>query len=122
MSLQTQLRTAGETVMVSGRGRPFSPGVSGNPGGRPRVPRDVRQALRIHTPEAIDTLVRVMRTASPSLALRAAEAILDRAWGRPPWPENHADCKPFAVMPADERLRCLTAIAERLQSQGDLGE
>jgi hypothetical protein len=67
-------------------GRRFAKGKSGNPGGRPIVPRDVKEAARVHTLEAIDTLVKALRTkalkALPS-RVRAAELLLDRGWGRP---------------------------------------
>src|SRR5262249_34005574 len=38
------------------RGRPFKPGQSGNPGGRPRVLGDVQELARQKSPEAINTL------------------------------------------------------------------
>lgn len=66
------------------RGRPFPPGVSGNPSGRPKIPAEVRDAARAHTVEALETLARLMREGdTDGVRLRAAEALLDRAWGRP---------------------------------------
>ena len=38
----------------------FKPGVSGNPGGRPKVLSEVRDLAREHTVAAIDTLVSIM--------------------------------------------------------------
>lgn len=68
------------------RGRPWPKGVSGNPGGRPREVGHVRELARQHTEEAIRTLVEIATDPSqPGRArVAAAEAILDRAWGRPP--------------------------------------
>lgn len=58
---------------------------SPNPGGRPRDLHKVRELAAIHTVEALDTIAELMRTADKdSVKLAAAEAILDRAWGRPP--------------------------------------
>ena len=63
--------------------KPFKPGQSGNPGGRSKAQIDVRDAARAYTQEAIDTLVRVMRSGRPGEAVLAANALLDRGWGKP---------------------------------------
>jgi hypothetical protein len=76
------------------RSTSFRPGVSGNPGGRPRRPDTivarqifvtVRTAARALTQEAIDTLAAVMRDgkAPPTARISAAVALLDRGHGRP---------------------------------------
>ena len=54
---------------------------SPNPGGRPRGAREVRALLQDNSPEAVETLLRLMREGPPAVAARAAEAVLDRAWG-----------------------------------------
>ncbi len=62
----------------------WRPGRSGNPGGRPRGLADVTAAARERTAEAIATLVQLMRHSREDGVRRAAaEAILDRGWGRP---------------------------------------
>jgi hypothetical protein len=65
--------------------RPFPKGQSGNPSGRQKIPADVKEMARGLTREAIQTLASVMRdkAAPHSARVRAAETILDRAWGRP---------------------------------------
>src|SRR5215472_2990089 len=76
------------------RSTSFRPGVSGNPGGRPkrsatveakRIVADVKAAARELTPEALSTLKTVMvdPKAPPAARVGAATAILDRGWGRP---------------------------------------
>jgi hypothetical protein len=65
------------------RGRPFQPGVSGNPGGRPKVDAEVRAAAQLKGIEAINKLAELMTCGKLEVELRAAEAILDRAIGRP---------------------------------------
>ena len=63
--------------------KPFKKGSSGNPTGRPREYGEVLHAAREHSLEAIETLVLVMRNGKPGEAMMAAQALLDRAWGRP---------------------------------------
>ena len=41
---------------MPGKGRPIRKGVSGNPGGRPKVLGDVQELARQKSPEAIETL------------------------------------------------------------------
>ena len=89
------------------RGRPFARGQSANPGGRPIKPKtieqrkletDVRMFARDWGFEAIDKLAALMRgvvqveidgkpvemLVPPMTQLAAANAILDRGYGRPP--------------------------------------
>ncbi|WP_458438733.1 portal protein [Methylorubrum extorquens] len=62
----------------------FQPGQSGNPGGRPKAAGRVRDAAREHTEAALAVLVQIA-TAGESEAARvaAANAILDRGYGKP---------------------------------------
>lgn len=66
-------------------GKPFEKGKSGNPGGRPRVPDDVREAAKALTALALDTLEKIIRDDETPAAARvtACEAVLNRAWGKP---------------------------------------
>jgi hypothetical protein len=67
-------------------GRPFEPGKSGNPGGRPRILANVQEAARQYTAEAMETLAIIMRDtkAPPATRVAAANSLLDRGWGRAP--------------------------------------
>lgn len=65
------------------RGRPFKKGQSGNPGGRKPVPKDIKDAFRNLTPKAIKTLEEALDEGG-AVAVRAAETIIERAWGRAP--------------------------------------
>lgn len=60
---------------------PFEPGKSGNPGGRPKGTGKVRELAREHTEAAIKALVDSL--ADERLKVSAAQALLDRGWGKP---------------------------------------
>src|SRR5690554_961968 len=65
------------------RGR-FRKGFSGNPGGRPREIGYVRELARQHTDVAIQTLIEMAKHGKPDRTrVAAAEALLDRGYGRP---------------------------------------
>src|SRR5947209_10133845 len=62
----------------------FKPGVSGNPGGRPRrhigdLSRETRQYAQL----AVSTLVKICRAGEERNRLVAARELLDRGYGRP---------------------------------------
>ena len=63
----------------------FRPGHSGNPGGRPKMPEEFRQLARENSVPALQVVVNILK--NPKSAnkdrLKAAEIILDRAWGKP---------------------------------------
>jgi hypothetical protein len=69
-----------------GAGKPFEKGASGNPHGRPRVVGEVRDLARQHTADAVSTLVDIMQDRKQPAGARvsAAEALLDRGFGRAP--------------------------------------
>ena len=59
----------------------WSPGQSGNPGGRSKLLKEVRDLAREHTEAAITTLTRIMGDEDAPAAARvlAAENILNRS-------------------------------------------
>jgi hypothetical protein len=72
----------------------FKPGVSGNPGGRPKkaetiethkIIADVKELAKEMTPKAMKALDGVLdsETAPPAAKVSAASVILDRGWGKP---------------------------------------
>src|SRR5262245_37027390 len=78
------VRTGTEQDKRDALGR-FPAGVSGNCGGRPRALRRMVELAREQTEESIQKLVSLRDTAkSEMVRLLAAEALLNRGWGKSP--------------------------------------
>ena len=84
----------------------FRAGQSGNPGGRPKALREVTEAARAHTEEAIERLAYWMRSKNPKASIAAANALLDRGWGKPAqFKTIEMDrSRPFELLTDDELL------------------
>lgn len=96
---------------MPGKGRPFQKGVSGNPGGRPKVLGDVQELARQKSPEAIETLSNIMRDekAAPAARVAAANALLDRGFGKPTQPISQSLAKVDPSTLSDEELAAIVA-------------
>jgi len=70
---------------VKGGSNPgFVKGQSGNPGGRPKEIRALKELAREHTPEAIEELARLsLHARQESTRLAAIRELLDRGYGKP---------------------------------------
>lgn len=77
-------------------GNIFQPGVSGNPSGRPKINKRIRELAREHTEEAMAAIIAALQATKTvgwgenmteavdhAVRLSAANAILDRGWGKP---------------------------------------
>lgn len=60
--------------------KPFKPGQSGNPGGRPK---GIAAKAREHTDTALEVLVAGMADDDARVRVAAAREVLDRGWGKP---------------------------------------
>jgi hypothetical protein len=61
----------------------FKKGESGNPGGRPKLPDDIREAFKARAQDALEVLTRCLHSDDERIAMAAAQAILDRGYGKP---------------------------------------
>ena len=61
----------------------FQKGQSGNPGGRSKLPADIREAFKARAPAALEVLTRCLQSGDDRIAMMAAQAILDRGYGKP---------------------------------------
>jgi hypothetical protein len=96
--------------------RMWQPGQSGNPGGHPKGMAEVRAAARSHTALAMETLATCCRDAKAPWPARvaAAEALLNRGWGKPLQPVDVGDARPLADVPAEVLLRIVGELRQRL--------
>ena len=85
MDCEDKFESNGETKRKKGNPAWRKGGVSPNPGGRPAVVGELQELARIHTSQALMTLVEVMNNsdAPPAARVTAATALLDRGYGKP---------------------------------------
>lgn len=62
---------------------PFQKGQSGNPGGRPKEDAEVKELARQHGKKALKKLVALLECGEKRTELAAANALLDRGFGKP---------------------------------------
>ena len=62
---------------------PFEKGISGNPGGRPKEGAEVKALARTYGVPAIEKLVALLSCGDDRTEMAAAQALLDRGYGKP---------------------------------------
>lgn len=92
------------------RGKTFAPGTSGNPGGRAkRTPEelDLIKACRQKAPEALETILKLMKTGDKdSVRLNAATYVVDRGYGKAPQTlDINATVESYVISPEERALR-----------------
>ncbi len=60
--------------------KPWQPGQSGNPGGRPK---GIAAKAREHTDRALEVLAEALADDDHRVRVTAAKELLDRGWGKP---------------------------------------
>ena len=95
----------------------FKPGQVGNPAGRPKEVGHIRELARAHTEAAIQALVDGLGSENDRTRVAAAEALLDRGWGRAPQTNVNIEVEPDADLegrPIDELIDEAKRIAKEL--------
>jgi hypothetical protein len=91
-------------------GRPWKPGQSGNPSGRSRAADELRKALEQDAPHARQRLRELLDSDDESIALRAAEFVIDHVKGRPTQAVTGEDGGPVQIdLGVVDMLRKLSA-------------
>ena len=100
----------------------FAPGQSGNPTGRPKIPADVREAIKAACPKAVDVLVAMLDSKKEAYRLEAAKTLLDRGYGKPTQMQDISlDVSGGMDMTAQIRKVLLDVDDERRDRESDTG-
>src|SRR5262245_57806464 len=87
----------------TGNGR-FAPGASGNPGGRPKLPAEMREIFQSKGLEAAEILVKHLHASEPMVSVAAAREMLDRAYGKATQQIN---------VDREERIKLIAVVPEK---------
>lgn len=94
----------------------FEKGQSGNPGGRPKEDSEVKALARQYGREAVEKLADLMRNADDRTAAAAANALLDRGFGKPAQVIAGDAENPIAIR--EILIRAVDATANRPAKEG----
>ena len=97
-------------------GRPFLPGQSGNPGGRPK---GIGAKAREHTDRALEVLRAGLDDDDPRVRVAAAKEILDRGYGKAV--QMTADMSKRLSEFDDAQLDAAISVLEQVVSAGGAG-
>lgn len=100
----------GEIIPPRDRAGRFTPGASGNPGGRTPIPAHIREALESHTEKAVAVLAELLSSDDDRVRCMAANSLLDRCFGKP---VAQLDAKVQGNTSAEAHLAALLEINRR---------
>jgi hypothetical protein len=107
MVQNNQTATKGKRGGDTGNG--FKPGQSGNPGGRKKIPEDIKEAFQKLTPKAVEVLGKILndKKSKPMEKIKAAEVVLDRALGKATQPISGDEENPigFKITIVEKELK-----------------
>lgn len=92
----------------------FAPGVSGNPHGRPPLPREMKEVLESAAPRAIARLIELIESDDERVAAACANSVLDRLYGKP---THVTDAKVETTSIQEAHLRVLQEIHARHENR-----
>jgi hypothetical protein len=109
---------------MPGDKQPFPAGKSANPGGRPRVPPEVKALLRERGPDAIKKQLALMDSPDERIALAASVEIANRAYGKAMQPLMGEDGEPISIAlnfdrMTDDQLQAFIALGRVALADGD---
>jgi alanine-alpha-ketoisovalerate/valine-pyruvate aminotransferase len=96
-------------------GKPFQPGQSGNPGGRPKM-RDALMAriAKLASKDAVDVLQNALKSADEKVQIQAASILINSAWGKAITPSD------VKVTNGDLNAQHLQALQDRIRTKPSL--
>jgi hypothetical protein len=103
-------------------GRPFPKGVSGNPGGRPKVVVEVKRILEDAAPKAATKIGQLIDHEDPKIAIAAAKDVIDRLMGKPRSSEDEQQRSTLAAFFAGMMSRMDAAQAQAAADEAEDGE
>ena len=92
----------------------FAPGHSGNSGGRPRIPDDIKAMLKDLVPDSVRALHAAINGDDARLAVQAASVVLDRVYGRP---HQSASIETNAQSGPEAHLQALIQMADATRAR-----
>lgn len=102
-----------ENIPQGGKIMRFQKGQSGNPGGRPKMPAEIRDTAMSYALPAIEKLAAILKDkkARHSDQIKAAEILLDRGLGKPRQSISAevSQGPDFAGMSVEDKIAALTA-------------
>lgn len=99
----------------------WKPGQSGNPGGRPKIDKEIRELAQTYSIQAVETLAAIMlnHDYDPRVRGFAANSILDRAVGKPAQAVVHSGTIDTARASTEELLQQFTPEQRAMLSMMD---